>query len=142
MNRLDRIISLSIALFAGFWAYQGWFTYGFWEGNTPGAGFLPFIIGVITALLAIVGFFKNGPPSFKVEKKNFIPVIGALLMIASISVLGMILSVLLFIILWLLFVEKFTIKRASILGVSTTLVIYVIFDTVLKVPFPKGIIGI
>lgn len=139
---MDRTISVFIALFGGYWAYKGWIEYGFWVESTPGPGFLPVIIGTATMLLAAVGILKNNPPVFRIEKKNFVPVIGALLMVASISVFGMIISILLFLVLWLLFVEKFTIKRAAILGVSTTLVIYLIFDMVLKVPFPTGVIGI
>ncbi|KKK36501.1 hypothetical protein WQ57_18985 [Mesobacillus campisalis] len=138
---MDRMISVFIILFGGYWAFKGWTEYGFWIDKTPGSGFLPVIIGIATMLLATLGLLKNNPPVFRIEKKNFVPVIGALLMVASISVFGMIISILLFLVLWLLIVEKFTIKRASILGLSTTLVIYLIFDMVLKVPFPTGIIG-
>jgi putative tricarboxylic transport membrane protein len=139
---LEKIIALGIMLFSGFWAFQGMFKYGLWVDNGPGGGFLPVTIGLITFILAAVGLFKESKPTVKIEKKNFLPVLGAFVMILAVQIFGMIISSGLFIIAWLLVIEKFKIKKASILGISTTAVIYFVFKFFLNIPFPQGLIGI
>jgi putative tricarboxylic transport membrane protein len=139
---MEKVISIAIMVFSGYWVMKGWTTFGFWVDNGPSGGFMPVVFGLITFVLAFYGLIRDNKSKSKVEVKNFIPVLGALLLILSVKVFGMIVSSGLFIIIWLLYVEKFPIKKASIIGFSTTLVIYFVFKFFLKIPFPQGFLGI
>lgn len=129
-------------IFSGYWVIQGFFNYGFWMESGPAGGFLPVTIGSMTFILASIGLFKDTYPTKNINKKNFLPVIGAFIMVFAVQVFGMIVSSGLFIIIWLLFIEKFKLLKASVLGISTIAVIYIVFDIVLKIPFPQGMIGV
>lgn len=139
---MGRIVPLAIALFGAFWAYQGWFNNEIWVNKGPGGGFLPFVVGILTSVLSLVEIFKNEPSSSKIEKKHVIPVIATLVMIAAFEVFGMILTFGLFVIAWLAFLEKYPVRKAATIGISTTAVVYFIFKYFLQVPFPTGYLGI
>ncbi|MBP1156949.1 MULTISPECIES: tripartite tricarboxylate transporter TctB family protein [unclassified Paenibacillus] len=139
---MGRIVPVGIALFGAFWAYQGWFNNEIWVNKGPGGGFLPFVIGMLTVILSLFEIFKNEPSDAKIEKKHVIPVIATLVMIAVFEVFGMILTFGLFVIAWMTFLEKYPIRQAAMIGISTTAVVYFIFKYFLQVPFPTGFLGI
>jgi hypothetical protein len=65
---------------------------------------------------------------------------GALLGMVVLSyVLGMIISMAIFIFVWLRFIEKHTAKSAVSIGVGTAAVLYLIFVFWLRVPLPLGL---
>lgn len=140
---MDKLASVLIAIFSGFWAIYGWLKFGIWVEDGPSGGFLPFFIGLMTFILALFGLVskKSGFPE-AITKRNFFPVIGVLVTILLIQIFGMIVSSGLFIIGWLVFLEKYNVKKASVIGVSTTIVIYIVFKFFLQVPFPQGLIGL
>ncbi|GCL73480.1 tripartite tricarboxylate transporter TctB family protein [Paenibacillus naphthalenovorans] len=139
---MGRIVPAAIALFGVFWAYQGWFHHEIWVDKGPGGGFLPFVIGLLTAVLSLFEVFKNEPSSSKIEKKHVVPVIATLVMIAAFEVFGMILTFGLFVIAWLAFLEKYPMLKAATIGIGTTAVVYFVFKHFLHVPFPTGYLGI
>jgi len=129
-----------IALFG---IYQGWFRYGFWENNGPGSGFIPVIACVLLAIFTLSIFMKDIKQPSVLNKKQLYPIVGGgILLLLSIQVVGMILSIAVFMIVWLFAIEKSPILRASIYGLTTTAVIYIIFKVALEVPLPEGLIGI
>jgi putative tricarboxylic transport membrane protein len=139
---VGKVISIGVLIFAGYWAYKGWFDYGFWRDNGPGGGFLPVTMGLIVIVLTLYGLIKDNQPAEPVEKRNFAPLIGSVFMIAAIYIFGMLVSAGLFIIAWLIFVEKYPRKKSIIIGCSTTVIIWFLFRFILNVPFPQGFIGI
>ncbi|MEK5442759.1 tripartite tricarboxylate transporter TctB family protein [Fredinandcohnia sp. FSL W7-1320] len=138
---MTRVISILLFIVALFFIHQGWFNYTFWENNAPGSGFIPLIAGLVLAVFTLNIFIKNDKKPFGFVKKQLYPFIGSLIMIISIYVLGMILSIAIFIIAWLIIIEKYSTLRASIYGITTTSVIYIIFKISLKVPLPEGFVG-
>ncbi|ARK28871.1 tripartite tricarboxylate transporter TctB family protein [Halalkalibacter krulwichiae] len=139
---MTRGTSLCLFIVALFCIHQGIVRYGFWENNMPGSGFLPVVACVILAVCSCYIFVKNGKQTIVFKKKHLYPVIGSVLLIGSIQFLGMILSILIFMIVWLVVIEKFLFSRAAIYGIATTLLIYFIFKVSLNVRLPEGIIGI
>jgi multisubunit Na+/H+ antiporter MnhB subunit len=139
---MGKFIALIIGLMGACWAYKGWFEYGFWVDNSPGGGFLAVIVGSLTVLLCLMELFKNQTPTTKLEKRHVLPVIATIIMLIAINYLGMIISFGLFIIGWLIILEKYTKLRALFIGLSSTVVIYFIFKFFLHVPFPTGYLGI
>lgn len=138
---VGRIISIGILIFSGYWAYQGYFEYGFWDGTAPGAGFLPVTMGLIVFIMTLVGLFKKAKAAHPVSRKNFTPLWGAVVLILAVKIFGMILSTGLFLIIWLYYLEKFTIKKSAIISISTTVIIWFLFRFILNVPFPTGFVG-
>lgn len=140
---MNRILPIAIFLFASFWAYKGWFEYGFWENGGPGGGFLAVIAGVLCAVLCLIELVKGEKSAASsVTGKHFIPVIACLILLVLVKVFGMILSFGLFMIAWLVFLEKFTITKAVVAGLCTAGVVYLLFKLFLHVPLPTGYFGI
>nr|WP_309100954.1 tripartite tricarboxylate transporter TctB family protein [Fredinandcohnia onubensis] len=139
---MTRVISILLFIVALFFIHQGWFNYTFWENNAPGSGFIPFIAGLILAVLTLDIFIKNDKKPSGLMKKQLYPFIGSLIMILSIYVLGMIISIAIFIIAWLIIIEKYSKIRAFMYGIATTSIIYIIFKISLRVPLPEGFVGI
>lgn len=138
---MTRVISFLLFIVGLFFIHQGLFNYTFWKNNAPGSGFIPVIAGVILAFFTLNIFIKNEKKVHVFTKKQLYPFIGSFIMIISIYTLGMILSIAIFIIAWLIFVEKYSTLRASFFGITTTAVIYIIFKISLKVPLPEGFVG-
>ncbi|MGU4854554.1 tripartite tricarboxylate transporter TctB family protein, partial [Escherichia coli] len=69
------------------------------------------------------------------------PVLAVFIVLLGINYLGMMIACCLFIIAWLKFLEQYSLKRASIIGLGTTVAIYLVFKVWLNVPLPTGILG-
>jgi len=137
-----RIVSILIAIAGAYWAITGWTQHGFWVNKGPGGGFLPVIIGTLTLLLSFPDILKGMKSVVKIERVHIYPIIGALLVIAFSNIFGMMITLGLFMIVWLIVLGKYTIPRAAIIGISTTAIVYVVFKLFLHVPFPTGFMGI
>jgi len=133
------IISIIIGLY---WFYMGFFNYGFWAKITPGAGFLPSIVGVMLVGFSIWILFTPVVKKGSLQIRAFYPAFAALLCLISIYILGLMVTITLFVILWLILIEKLTIKKAGIIGACTIVFIHFVFKVWLMVPFPKGFLGI
>ncbi|MGI6227159.1 MAG: tripartite tricarboxylate transporter TctB family protein, partial [Peptococcales bacterium] len=117
--------------------------YGLWSGTSPGAGFLPAVSGGLLIFFSI--WILTTPVVIKegaLQKRAFYPIAAAVLGLGLIPVLGFILSMGLFVFLWLLVLEKFSVIKATAIGVCSTLFIYFVFKVWLTVPFPKGLLNI
>lgn len=133
----------------------GALTYGLFEGGVPGSGLLPFIGGIILISLGIgvlISALKEDRKE-KVPKEKFFPAKDSLkklfLAVLALSVYGMALEYLgflfmtfLFMIFLLRFIEpqRWTVVlTASMLTAASS---YILFQFLLKVQLPKGILGI
>ena len=140
---MDRVISIFCALVGAFFLYEGWFTYKFWVNKGPGGGFLPVLLGAMTLVLSIVSLMKsNKNESIKLRLKSFVPAAAVVCGIISIYILGLIVSVFVLVFIWLKFLEKYTYKRAGIIGICGVAFVYAVFKLWLQVPYPKGFIGV
>ncbi len=137
MKKFVYILSIIMGLY---WIKSG-ITYGFWVRRGPGGGFLPIIAGIMAILFCISALLaerKDKSPS-GFSWKAFLPA-GALLGMVMLSyVLGMVVSMAIYIFIWLKFIEKHTTKSAVSIGIGTAIVIYGIFVFWLRVPLPLGL---
>jgi hypothetical protein len=130
-----------LSIIMGLYWIKGGVSYGFWVRRGPGGGFLPVIAGIMAILFCIAALWADrkdkSPSGF--SWKAFLPA-GALLGMVILSyVLGMIISMAIYIFVWLKFVEKHTLKNSLSIGVGTAAVLYVIFVFWLRVPLPLGV---
>jgi len=138
---VDKITKIGLMLVGLYFTIKG-SGYGFWYNSGPGGGFLPMVIGILLIVLSIYSFFRGTTEKFK--KLEFLaalkPFSGILLTLAGINLIGFFPSVMLFIPIWLIIVEKYKLQKAVLIDVAVTGVMYSIFSVWLRVPFPSGIL--
>lgn len=118
------------------------------EGRQPGSGFMPFVLGVLLALLSSA--LVLGSRGREVERVPFWkerawvePAIAIAMIVAFIVVfdeVGVITSVALLVAGWLRLVGKKSIPVALGTGVATAGVVYLVFVRFLQTPFPRGLL--
>ncbi|SCM83288.1 tripartite tricarboxylate transporter TctB family protein [Sporomusa sp. GT1] len=136
----DRVIAILCGLVGGFWAYSGWFNYGFWVNKGPGPGFIPVIIGIVTCILAAVQAQNYDKEAEPVDVKAILPIAAMIAFTISVSIIGFLPTVFLFLVLWLITQGSYSRTFAVSLAAIATGLIWGIFEYWLQVPFPGGLI--
>ncbi|HHV94742.1 MAG: tripartite tricarboxylate transporter TctB family protein [Firmicutes bacterium] len=136
-----------VALLLGIYWVFGAFNYGLWVRNGPGGGFLPLIGGLLTIVFSISLILqrrkaKDEEQGDKFSWKAFLPAVGLLLMVCLSQVVGMLVSMAIYIFTWLRFMEKEKLTRSLAISLGTVVVVYLVFVAWLRVPFPKGRLGL
>ncbi len=148
MKSWQRYAGMFLLIVAAVVIQQSIWVLRIFDHGQPGSGFMPFGLGVILAVLALCLIVANWGADaerlpFWQPKAWLHPLLAVFITAIYIVVfddIGAIVSVVLLVAGWLLFVER---KRAVIaLGTAalTGLVVYVVFDRLLQTPFPKGIL--
>lgn len=111
----------------------------------PGSGFLPQIIGIILIILTGYDLIK----SYKLNKEdkvitsNFKEMIYLILLIMAyiylFSVIGALLSTVLFMVIVLLLFNKGKLKQNLLIGIMVPVIIFVMFEVLLNTGLPAGI---
>lgn len=143
---MERVVAALCVLVGGFWAFKGFVTYGFWVDKGPGGGFLPIVIGLLTVILSLVllkrSFTKKAENKTPVNLKIFIPIFSVLAAVFLTKILGLVLTMVIMVFIWLKFLEKYTYLHASISAMLVGIFVYGIFRLWLQVLLPTGLIGI
>ena len=152
MRNNDLYSSIALCL-AGLAFIYGGLRLGFGTLSTPGAGFLPIIVGgalfsLSVALLAstlIAGLFQERV-SFWQEKTSWKKVSFALLslifFLVSLNYLGYIITTSLFLIYLLKFIGKRGWSSSIPVGIIASVISYFVFKVLLEVRLPVGIINL
>lgn len=144
MNKLNTktLLPIGTSLLSILFIYFGIVEYGIWdEKRGPLGGFFPVIISVVLLLvsvLAIVQSFKEDKVVY--EKENWLPVGGMIAMIVAAYIIGMVPSVLIYLVLWLRIIEKSSWKQTLIVTGIVGTIVYGVFVLWLNIPFPQGMI--
>lgn len=137
-----QIIPIGGILISIVFIYLGFTKYGFWDPfKGPRPGFFPIIISVamlVASVAALVFSFKEENPAW--PKENWLLPLCVLVLFATTHVFGMILSLLVFVVLWLRIFEKCTWKTTIVFSVVLMAIVISVFSLWLKIPFPNGII--
>ncbi len=127
---------------SGVWIYMGLTEFGFWNplrGGTP--AFMPICIATVLLITSSIMLFK----SFK-EKKPTFTILCFVFLAMCVATVGLSLLIgflpasLLFVLLWLKFIEKAPWKGTLIVFASLAIIAYGVFNIWLSVPFPKGLL--
>ena len=135
------MIPIVTAIIAAVFIGVGLKDFGFWEGQ-PTAAFFPIIIAVVllaTSLLCLVQVLR-GKEAAPVYNKNELMVILGGGIIIGCYVIGLILSCLLYLFLWLKFVEHSSWKVIIIIEVFMAALILGVFVFWMQVQFPMGLL--
>jgi putative tricarboxylic transport membrane protein len=131
------------ALFA-LGAFGAWsaLRYGVWDGG-PGAGMLPGLASVALCIFAAVAAFERsdqqGEPAHVPRLAGYVAGLAgfALLM----GPLGAVLAIIALFVWTLGLVERWPWRRVLLIAAAAALFAWVLFDRLLQVPLPKGLLG-
>jgi len=118
------------------------------DHGQPGSGFMPFGLGVILAVLAVLLIATHlgkdeRPRPFWEPKAWLHPLLAVVITAVYIVVfddIGAITSVVVLVTGWLWVVERKSVVVSVSTGALTGLVVYLVFDRLLQTPFPRGIL--
>ena len=156
------ILSIVLIVLSLVWCYIGIFDLGLWiPGVSADSGFIPTMFGVITLICCVILLIENlkkykaakaneKPAEKKEEKaetsdlkgkilafvKLYAPIFFGIFGILCLEYLGLIPMVFLIIFGWMKLMNNFGWTKSAIIAVLVTVVIYLIFDMWLQIPFP------
>lgn len=150
----DQFISALLFLLIGvFVAYKG-VVFGIGYFKMPGAGMLPFLVGIAIVCLSSILAIKNALKKPKIGKDAYtyedwrlfvlfrpIGAIGVLFYIVfTIETLGFFLSCLSSLFFWSRFIQAQTWRYSLVLSIVVTLATYLLFVKLLGILMPEGLI--
>ena len=153
MRKADRIYGV-IGLGLSLWCYLESTKFTYMTQFTPGPGFMPFWVGVVLALLSvylIVDSFVRKPGKKDNAKilpeKHALYRVGAIMLMLvgvrfAMNFLGFPLTIALVTMAILLLLEHYSILKSVGYGVAYAAVTWFVFQYILSMGFPKGILGI
>lgn len=155
------ILAVVLIVLSTVWGWIGIFDLGLWiPGVSADSGFIPTIFSVVTLICAVIMLVQSikkykeskaeAKPAEKVEEKAavdtkseilafvklYAPVFFGIFGILCLEFLGLIPMVFLMILGWMKLMNKFPWVKSIIVAVAVTVVIYLIFDMWLQIPFP------
>ena len=136
------VIPLATAIIALVFIGVGLKDFGFWD-NQPTAAFFPIIIAVVlllTSILCLVQELRGKEEAPKYTKNELMVILGGGGIIIGCYVIGLILSCLLYLFLWLKFVEHSSWKVIIIIEVFMAALILGVFVFWMQVQFPMGLL--
>ncbi len=154
MKRVFPIMSLIIGTY---WLITG-LKAGVWVKNRVGGGFVPSLVGglaIIFSLLILLSEFKKTTVEDNNEEKTetdqnqkktilirtLLPFVAVILTIACSYAVGLVVSLGLFILLWMLLYQKAGVLSSLLTAILTSVSIYLVFEVWLQVRLPVGVIS-
>ena len=118
-----------------------------WGSDGPEAGYFPFYIGLLICISAAVVFVQSAvrwrsDAKVFVErgqlKQVMIVLLPTVAYVIGVDVIGIYVSALVFIGLFMRFVGKYSWLRSGVVGVSVSVIAFLLFEIWFKIPLPKG----
>ena len=136
-----QLIPIAMALMGVVFAVIGFIQLGFWE-KEPKPGFFPSIIAVVMVISSVAAFFQTlkEEDSPKYNKNELLVIAGAAGVIAGSFIVGMIPMIFLYVLFWLLVIEKGTpIRHIVVIELIVAVIVLGVFAGWLQVQFPWGL---
>lgn len=137
------LIPIATAVIAAIFIGVGLKDFGFWD-DQPTAAFFPIIIAVVllaTSILCLVQVLRGKEPAPVYNKNELMVILGGGGIIIGCYVIGLILSCLLYLFLWLKVIEKASWKAIIIIEVFMAALILGVFVFWMQVQFPMGLLA-
>ena len=137
-------IPLTTAALALVFLVAGVVDYGFWS-NQPTPGFFPIIIAVVLLITSLVCLFQalavKDAKSARCNRSEMLVVLGGAGIILGTYLIGLVASCLVYIWVWLKFVEHASWKVIITVEVIIAAIALGVFTGWLQVRFPVGLLG-
>lgn len=152
------ILAVVLIVLSVVWGWIGIFDLGLWiPGVSADSGFIPTVFSVVTLICAVIMLvqnikkYKEGKAETKPAEqtgktdrkaqvlafiKKYSPIFFGILGVLCLEYLGLIPMVFLIILGWMKLMNKFSWVKSIIVAVAVTVVIFLIFDMWLQIPFP------
>ena len=140
---LRAVIPLATIVISLVYILVGLKDYGFWKGQ-PTPGFFPIIIAVVLLASSIACFIQiardKDSEAVRYNRNELIVMLGAAGIILCTFVIGLVPSCLIYIFLWLKFVERASWKVILIIECIMAAIILGVFTFWLQIRFPLGLL--
>lgn len=152
------ILAVILIVLSVVWGWIGIFDLGLWiPGVSADSGFIPTVFAVVTLICAVIMLVQNikkykeskaeakpaehtGEADRKAQVlafvKKYSPIFFGIFGVLCLEYLGLIPMVFLIILGWMKLMNKFSWVKSIIVAVAVTVVIFLIFDVWLQIPFP------
>ncbi len=142
---VKNLVLIGFILLGAYWCVTS-IGIGLWVRKGPGGGFMPLLAGSLCILFSAIILFqdwrKQASEEARFKLAALIP-IGALLGVILLSYLiGVTLSIVLFIFLWLRYFEKLPLRSSLSVSIIWPATLYAVFVLWLQTPLPKGLLGL
>ena len=140
---LRTVIPLATIVFSLVFIIVGLKDYGFWKGQ-PTPGFFPIIIAVVLLVSSIACFLQiardTDSGTVRYNRNELMVMLGAAGIILCTFVIGLVPSCLIYIFLWLKFVERASWKVILVIELIMAAIILGVFTFWLQIRFPMGLL--
>lgn len=140
---LRTVIPLATIVFSLVFIIVGLKDYGFWKGQ-PTPGFFPIIIAVVLLVSSIACFLQiardRDSETVRYNRNELMVMLGAAGIILCTFIIGLVPSCLIYIFLWLKFVEHASWKVIVIIELIMAAIILGVFTFWLQIRFPMGLL--
>ncbi len=137
------MIPLATIVFSLVFIIVGLKDYGFWKGQ-PTPGFFPIIIAVVLLVSSIACFLQiardKDSGTVRYNRNELMVMLGAAGIILCTFVIGLVPSCLIYIFLWLKFVERASWKVILVIELIMAAIILGVFTFWLQIRFPMGLL--
>lgn len=148
MKSWQRYAGVFLLALSGLIIQQSVWVLRLFDHGQPGSGLMPFGLGVILAVLAVILIATNlGPEEHKEpfwQPKAWLHPLLALVITSVYAVVfeqvGAISSVVILVGCWLWLVEHKGPLVSAVTGLATGLVVWLVFERFLQTPFPQGLL--
>lgn len=146
MTRQDVAIGAVLAVVFGVMAWQATrMTYG--TEFAPGPGFMPLWLGVIGAFLALAlavrarGATGLPPAERRAETRVALSALGIVVVAMAAPISGLVLALAAYLVFFTLVIERLRLRVGLASSAGTAVLVYLVFERFLNVPFPIGPLG-
>ena len=150
MRRADRITAAVLLALAVVFSAGALRHYAYWSANGPGPAFLPFWLGVVMAVLALlllVGAWRERDagepwlPRGEGLRRLLLVLVSSAVLVALLEVLGMALATALYLAVVLRGLDRHPWPLTLAVAAGTAAFDWLVFNRWLKVPLPVGPLG-
>jgi putative tricarboxylic transport membrane protein len=144
---LDVVVAVLIFLLGALVAYDSYQLGASWGSDGPQAGYFPFRIGAMICICATV-VLVQGVLRLKTDRAVFatypqlkqvmVILVPSTLYVGGIQLIGIYVPSALFILLFMKFGGKYSWLRSVAVGVSVSVLTFMMFEIWFKIPLPKG----
>ena len=144
---LDVVVAVLIFLLGALVAYDSYQLGSSWGSDGPQAGYFPFYIGAMICISAAV-VLVQGVLRLRTDRAVFatysqlrqvmVILVPSTLYVGGIQLIGIYVPSALFILLFMKFGGKYSWLRSIAVGVSVSVITFVMFEIWFKIPLPKG----
>lgn len=150
MVLIVNLVLLGVGLY---WCITAVTTMPLWKGISLAGGLLPAVasgVMVLLLLFELLDILKKNKinkeyfvDSFKaVNWKDMIPVAVGIGNLIGIQLIGMLLTLTIMLFCWLKFLSGYSVKKSAVITICVMLFLYGVFKMWLKLPLPKGLLGL